>query len=258
MLTHTALDATARTRPQDIQQMALFILAQAKQAGLQEGVSTTQLRQSLSSVVRLSPEDKEVTAGDTVSRFDRTILNFVSHNRLVKDRLARYATVGSGASMRITMKGQAVLFDQMLGLIGGDLPMTDDEPKGQRDERTGERAIALSALLMLAREQAANEGRGISTSTWKAAIKNVVPTSPEDREILKGRKDTRFDQVIRNLISNKTLLNEGLMKRDSEGLLSITNRGKARLLQEILTIMPVPGFIQQAKAQKQAPRRPHP
>lgn len=66
-----------------------------------------------------------------------------------------------------------------------------------REKRIKESEIVKPALIII------KENPGISTSELIKELQKIVELYPGDREILKGRNDTKFSQIVRNLISHK-------------------------------------------------------
>ncbi len=52
--------------------------------------------------------------------------------------------------------------------------------------------------------------RGMRMRDVSVMLRKQITPTPEDLEILKGRVDDRLSQVIRNLVSHKTLAKGGL------------------------------------------------
>lgn len=65
--------------------------------------------------------------------------------------------------------------------------------------RVGEADISRFVLDIIDNEP----NRQISTTKLIAELRNRVPLSPEDEEMLDGRKDDRFSQIVRNIKSHK-------------------------------------------------------
>ncbi len=66
-------------------------------------------------------------------------------------------------------------------------------------ERITERELILPALFLI------NLRKGITTSDLIAELTDLMHPSGEDAEILDGRKDSKFSQKVRNLVSHNTL-----------------------------------------------------
>lgn len=47
-----------------------------------------------------------------------------------------------------------------------------------------------------------NDHPNCTTENIKYYLENLVSLSPDDEEILAGRNDTKFSQIVRNLISH--------------------------------------------------------
>ncbi|MBZ9893417.1 hypothetical protein LB545_03605 [Mesorhizobium sp. BR1-1-6] len=90
--------------------------------------------------------------------------------------------------------------------------------------RTLENDLIMPALNILA--DAAQPEIGISTAELARKLREQVEPTAEDREILQGRTDDRLSQVIRNLVSHRTLERRGLAIYYKN---PITGRGLYRL-----------------------------
>ena len=55
-----------------------------------------------------------------------------------------------------------------------------------------------------------DEYGGLDMTRLDKLLRERLTLSDEDREILKARKDDRFSQVVRNLVSHRTLERKGL------------------------------------------------
>lgn len=66
-----------------------------------------------------------------------------------------------------------------------------------REKRVKESEIVKPALIII------KENPGISTTELIKELQKIVELYPGDKEILKGRNDTKFSQIVRNLISHK-------------------------------------------------------
>ena len=85
------------------------------------------------------------------------------------------------------------------------------------------------ATLIVVRDQ---PGGRITTTKLIAELRKVVKLSHEDEEILEGRKDDHFSQIVRNIKSHKetpgNLLCEGYLEAIPRGF-RITEAGLLRL-----------------------------
>lgn len=66
-----------------------------------------------------------------------------------------------------------------------------------KEKRVKESEIVKPALKII------KDKPGITTSELIEELQKVVELYPGDKEILKGRNDTKFSQIVRNLISHK-------------------------------------------------------
>lgn len=100
--------------------------------------------------------------------------------------------------------------------------------------RTTEADLVVPALMHLATSELQGAS-GLSTADLRDRIMKTVPSSKEDSEILKNRKDTKLSQSIRNLVSHNTLAKDGLATRSKvTNELSITRKGYMKLLPHLL------------------------
>ncbi|WP_136657100.1 hypothetical protein [Nitratireductor sp. XY-223] len=84
---------------------------------------------------------------------------------------------------------------------------------------------------------------GLNVTKLDELLREQLTLSVGDREILTGRKDDRFSQVVRNLVSHRTLEKRGLAEyRTKEGSKRgsyyLTPRGAALLEEEENVIQP--------------------
>ena len=88
-------------------------------------------------------------------------------------------------------------------------------------DRIKERELVIPTLEILSESP---NGEATTTDII-AELKNRFNPTGEDAEILEGRNDTKFTQIVRNLKSHKTLVKEGLAEEIHEGF-RITEAGK--------------------------------
>lgn len=92
--------------------------------------------------------------------------------------------------------------------------------------RISERDLVLPALYVI------SENPGISTSTLIQQLAEILKPTGEDAEILSGRSDTKFSQMVRNLVSHETFVGLRYAKytsgedRRSGGTFHITEEGQ--------------------------------
>lgn len=252
------LNANVDLTAADLIKPVLLVLAHAERAKVAPFTSA-HLRQALRPSVALSENDQAQTASDRLSRFDRKVLNLISHNTLVNQGLVKYArspAQGKNSTLRLTAKGKTELAKACLPLLG-DVP----EPSKNLEinpeaKRSLEGDLTFTAILVLAQLQAkAEPGAWIPMADLRPRIKaSLSHVSPADLEPLKGRSDSKIDQVIRNLISNDTLLNKGLIRRNTTGL-QVTSAGYEHVLNEFLAFLPSPDFGALAPSQEEPVRR---
>lgn len=95
--------------------------------------------------------------------------------------------------------------------------------------RISESDLLLPTLNVLA---AQSDGR-LSTARLIDALIEVFDPQGEDAETLEGRQDTKFSQIVRNMVSHRTtpgnIIAEGLVIYSPDGGLEITAAGRSRL-----------------------------
>ena len=95
--------------------------------------------------------------------------------------------------------------------------------------RISESDLILPALFII------SENPGIPTGVLIQELNQMLKPTGEDAEILKGRSDTKFSQIVRNLVSHEKLKNLGLAdysrgeSRQAGGVFHITEKGQAYL-----------------------------
>lgn len=248
-ITPSMTDPKTQVREDELKIPALLVLAQAQRAKI-KGITRGELADALESISLLSEADREVTGGDRISRFRRQVFNLISHGTLEKEKLVVGAMteLDKGPAQRllsITPEGRARL--AKVAMAGLGMP-TAARPPASATSRTLEKAIAMPALYVLANLEAAMEC-AVPMTTFRTALRSVLPKSPEDLAVLKNRSDTRIDQVIRNLISHNTLEREGWVKRDTDGL-SMTTAGYSALLDYLIKPFPVPAMFEKLTAKQ--------
>lgn len=98
------------------------------------------------------------------------------------------------------------------------------------NKRIRERELIEPVLTLISKF--GDEYGGLDVTQIDRLLREKLPLSAEDREILKGRKDDRFSQVVRNLVSHRTLEKQGLANyRDNgtyrRGAYYLTEKGAA-------------------------------
>lgn len=88
--------------------------------------------------------------------------------------------------------------------------------------RISETELILPTLFLLKQSKS-----GLSVTQLKPKLKSLLNPSEDDLTILKDRADTRFDQIVRNLVSHKPLSKRGLaVEVGSPTVFTITDKGK--------------------------------
>ncbi|MFA5148154.1 MAG: HNH endonuclease [Candidatus Omnitrophota bacterium] len=98
------------------------------------------------------------------------------------------------------------------------------------EERVTEKELILPALFLISLRN------GITTSDLISELENLLQPSGEDTKILEGRKDTKFSQKVRNLVSHRTLTQLGYATYErvpGNGLHEITKEGQEYLEENI-------------------------
>ncbi len=245
----------------DIIKPVLLVMAHAERAGIAT-MPTSRIRELVRQSVILSEQDQAPLKNRSDSRFDQIVRNLVSHKTLINLGYVSYQTprkdLPSPGEMRLTARGKAYLASQCLGLI--ELPSLEDNANSinvsddPSVSRLGEEQIVIPALLLLAKLNADRDNNPVSTTDLRQALKSSIVVSPEDVAPLKNRKDTKVDQLVRNLISHGTLEKSGWVERSEKGL-KVTQAGLVRLLGEFLDVLPAPDFGDKNDANVQAKRR---
>lgn len=103
-------------------------------------------------------------------------------------------------------------------------------------KKLSEKDLINTSLLVLAKAQSQGY-ETVTTSQLKEILRVTLDLSEEDKAPLANRVDTKFDQIVRNLVSHNVLENLGYAKRhnklnNDEGKAGyeINNSGKAYLL----------------------------
>jgi predicted HNH restriction endonuclease len=102
-------------------------------------------------------------------------------------------------------------------------------------KRIRERDLILPALYLI------NNHPGISTSELISGLEKILNPTGEDAKILKGRSDTKFSQIVRNLVAHHTIDQQGLGYTNyehigSNGYFTVTPSGKSYLDQNLSVI----------------------
>lgn len=108
------------------------------------------------------------------------------------------------------------------------------------NNRITEKNVIFPALLLLAQAKFHLKDPNVPTSILKKSIFGNIEDdlSDEDLAPLKNRNDTKVEQVIRNLVSNKTLEKGGLATYDNEKrTLQITDAGLAYVANKVIPVM---------------------
>lgn len=254
----SAVNQESKIGTKEIITPVLLVMAHAERSGI-KSLSTSKIRALVRQSVILSESDEAPLKGRNDTKFDQIVRNLVSHNTLVNRGYVRYerprTDQRTAPRMRLTPGGRAYLGIQCLSQI--DAPSFDAASLNVGDENTpriNEREILLPALLLLAKLNADRDGAPVPMTELRQALKASVVVAPADAAPLKGRKDTKVDQVIRNLVSHGTLEKEGWVERSDKGL-QVTQAGLGRLLEEFLQVLPAPDFSDVAADNKRAPRR---
>jgi hypothetical protein len=243
LLGRSLIDPQSRTSERDLVLPILLAAAKAEQIGL-EGETSSQLFRALVPLESVSDADRAPGRADrkNVSTLQQTFRNAFSHGLF--DGLldpSKFEQAGqTQEGYRISLRGMAKLLEILL----------QDAPELRKDEvltvvpgatRVIEDMVARQILVRLAELQAGEDPRAISITALRKDVKSELPLSLMDIQLLKGRNDTRIDQVIRNVISNNTLTRPGLVTRDPKGLI-ITDKGRAVVLDFFLETMSPPDF----------------
>ncbi|WP_156798378.1 hypothetical protein [Ahrensia sp. R2A130] len=99
-------------------------------------------------------------------------------------------------------------------------------------KRISERDLVFPVLRLIA--EFGDEEGGLDISQITHLLRQRLVLSVEDRAILSGRKDDRFSQVVRNLVSHRTLQRKGYATYEKDyrfrrGALFLTDLGAAEI-----------------------------
>jgi hypothetical protein len=87
-----------------------------------------------------------------------------------------------------------------------------------------------SDLVMPALDYLAGNPGGLTTTDLIDRLTAALDPDGADAEILANRQDTHFSQKVRNLVSHRTLVNQGWATYDEgTGISTITPAGRAHL-----------------------------
>lgn len=211
----------------------IFVVAQASRN--RASVSFSQIDDAV--VSALAPQ------GDIErNRIRRTIYDVLAKKVLVHRGLASYSKArseGGAEIMNITQRGMAMLGRRCADII--PMPDLSEEITASSDApRISERDLVLPALATVVKVHE-ETGLPVDMTTLREGVKRMLNISIEDLDPLDGRRDTKIDQVIRNLRSHKTLAKEGLVHNTEDGYVP-SERGYARLAEEYLSFLPSPDF----------------
>lgn len=245
----TIFDKSAHSSSDAVSEQALvvptlLILAQAER--LEHGpVSTFQLHEILSQMIAMSEDDIKPMGSDHVPRFRRTVQNMISHE-LLTGKGRGWATK-TKEGLTITPEGRGALLD-ILFSDPREIPSQARVDFGSQT-RIVENMVAFQMLIRLA-ELHVESKAPVSTTQLRSDIKNSIPLSASDLKPLKNRRDHKIDQIIRNVISHKTLTRKGFAEASDKGL-SITLEGKGYVLDNILSSFPAPNFTYMVAKEKE-------
>lgn len=245
----TLTNPVEATREKDLVLPALLVLAKASQSGYGP-ITTTELASLMESVSAMSEKDQKKNS-DGVTRFRRTVQNLLSHNTMTDNGwVRRLAPSPQGSAMRlsITSKGKSELAMRLMKMVG-KLPENMSHPVLEVDKRTGEADILKQSAFVIASLQA-DSGSPVSMTDFRKTLKRIIPKSTQDVAPLKNRSDTKIDQVIRNLVSNKTLEKKKLVLKTETGL-ALSRKGYRDLLPSLTGLFPTPQVLM-VKKQKRA------
>lgn len=115
-----------------------------------------------------------------------------------------------------------------------------------------ESSLIVPVLLLLAQSEKKNNGP-LTMAQIRVELKRALDMGSVDLEPLKSRpQESRIDQIIRNLISNEKLTNSGVAEYE-DGKISITDKGRIFLLDNLLDMLPMPTFSEPpSRAKKMA------
>lgn len=246
------LDSNARVQEADLLMPALLMLAKAKQAGMESGITCVQLADALESVSVLSPGDIRPAKSQRITHFRRQVYDMMLNGTLEKEGwVTRPRSPAPADPMQrlfsISSKGSAHLAKHALATLG--VPNIPQEV-ADSERRTLEKDIKVPSLYLLACLEQLTQ-QPVPMTVLRTTLRSVLPKSRVDMETLKNRTDSRLDQVIRNLTSHNTLLKEGWSKRTAEGL-RVTQSGYEVLADYVIRSLPTPPMFARPTTLKRA------
>lgn len=175
-------------------------------------------------------------------RLRRQVFDILSKKVLVARGFASYSK-GRGKNspevMNITQRGMALIGSRCAALITA--PNLNEEVSATEGaSRISEKDILVPALATIIKAYE-ETGLPVEMGTLREGVKRMLNISSEDLDPLDGRKDTKIDQVIRNLRSHNTLLKNGWVEATESGYVP-TDRGYAQIAEVYLSILPSPDF----------------
>ena len=245
-MTEQEMENTQRITEENIMLSFLSVLASANDFyGYQQKVPTEIIKEALKESLPLSEEDTRIVEGKRGTKVDRVIRNLASHDKPVK----RGYAIRNKDGWQITEKGKDILLDVLISEIGfsPDFDELEQNPRSidynlissaQKEEedvtRLTENNILDDFIFVLIRADHFYKAKGeddkfIPTSTIKNILKHHLPLTEEDIKPLKNRKDTKVDQVIRNLASHDTPVKRGYATRNKDGW-QVSEKGKDFIL----------------------------
>lgn len=131
-------------------------------------------------------------------------------------------------------------------------------------DRISEKDLVFPALFILSQAKVHLNDPNVSTTDLKKAILSRIEDNLSDEDMLplKNRGDSKIDQVIRNLISNKTLEKSGFAEYNSDDrTLKITPAGFNFVSEKLIALTPLPEeirILKQEQEQEAEPARQRP
>jgi hypothetical protein len=224
----------------------LLVLAQAKAQTL-PGLSTAQIRDTITSRLVASPADLETTSSGEV-RLERMVRNAISSHKALER--AGLAETREGLTS-ITNAGERHLALAFVSAMRKD-PNAPVDPDAVIDDEIedlpplpplSEGDLVFPALMELAAAEEKGDGP-VSTGQLLMGIRVNVPFGAADIERV-GSGDIRVERLVRNLRSHKSLVSRGYAT-ESEGGLEIAEDGWKYLVSTYVEMLqehqPAPDF----------------
>lgn len=198
-----------------------------------ETITTSDLRAYLKTILMLNEADCKKLVGRSDTVFDQIVRNLISNKVLEKSKYAISDNNKINQSFKITDQGIQYVIEQFTDYLN-----TMSFSAGVKEKHT-EMAVVPAVLFELF---LAKSTEGLEMSDLKKKVLDRLTLTQADQEILASRSDRKIDQVIRNLVSNKTLERLGVAEK-IDNKWKITNDGQIVLGKTLISYLPLPDFV---------------